>query len=284
MSAQPDPRRHAYRPDLAAAGLRGVVDAGRFVEGTPHRVVAGRAPLRGEPAAEARQASELIHGDGFIVYDRRDGWLWGQSEVDGYVGWIEAAALRAGAPTAATHVVADLRGFLFPAPDLKTPPLDALPLGARCTAVEERAGYARLADGGWVHTAHLRPPEHRVGDPLATAERLLGVPYLWGGGTPWGIDCSGLVQLALRLAGLDCPRDSDMQREELGLLLVRDRVPVDCRRGDLVFFPGHVGIMRDATHLLHATAFTMTVTVEPLDEVAARAGGVLAVRRLPEQA
>ncbi|WP_035694014.1 NlpC/P60 family protein [Azospirillum halopraeferens] len=281
MSDTPDPRRHPVRQDLAAAHLRGRVTVPRFVEGEEHRVTAGTAGMRADPAATARQTSQVLYGEGFTVYDRRHGWAWGQCATDGYVGWVPAAALAPGAPRP-THVVTALAGFRFPEPDLKVPPLDTLPLGAAVCAVGERNGYLELADGGWIYARHLAPAGTVEPDPVATAERLLGVPYLWGGRTPHGIDCSGLAQLALLRAGIPCPRDSDMQRDEVG-----EPVPVEgpYRRADLVFFPGHVGLMLDGERLLHATAFTMTVTVEPLVAVAervdpTRAKGLLGVRRV----
>lgn len=280
MTPSPDPRRTPWRPDLAAAHLQGAVEAARFVTGAPHRVTAGTVTLRGAPDETARQTSELLYGEGFTVYDRQAGWAWGQGARDGYVGWTRDSALTPGAPAAATHVVTVLRSFLFPLPDLKAPVTDTLPLGAEVAVVEESGAYRRLADGGWVFARHLAPIGTTEPDPVAVAERLLGVPYLWGGRTPLGIDCSGLVQLGLHRAGIPCPRDSDMQRAEVGAWLSADGAGVAYRRGDILFFPGHVGFMVDGADLLHATAHTMTVTIEPLADVAARAGGITGVRRL----
>jgi len=279
MTGAPDPRRHPHRADLAAAHLKGIVEADRFVEGVPHRVRSGVAGLRGEPDAKARHTSQLLFGETFNVYDTRDGWSWGQCGTDGYVGWTRTQSLSSEL-FAPTHVVTAVRSFLFPEPDLKTPPRDAIPLGAPVTVLRTVNGYCELAGGGWLYGKHLSTPDALEPDTVATAERLLGVPYLWGGRTPLGIDCSGLAQLALLRAGIPCPRDSDMQRDEVGTLLSADGAGVAYRRGDLVFFPGHVGLMLDGERLLHATAHTMTVTIEPLDDVAARAGGISAVRRL----
>ncbi|WP_448189338.1 C40 family peptidase [Azospirillum sp. sgz301742] len=279
MSGPLDPRRHPHRPDLAAAHLKGRVDAARFVEGVPHRVRTGVVGMRGEPDAKARHTSQLLFGETFAVYDTQDGWSWGQCGTDGYVGWVRGQSLATDVHVP-THVVTAVRSFLFPEPDLKTPPRDSIPLGAQVTVLRTVNGYCELAGGGWLYGKHLSPPDALEPDPVATAERLLGVPYLWGGRTPLGIDCSGLAQLALLRAGIPCPRDSDMQRDEVGTRISEDGAGVAFRRGDLVFFPGHVGLMLDAAQLLHATAYTMTVTVEPVADVAARAGGITAVRRL----
>ncbi len=279
MNGPLDPRRHPHRADLAAAHLKGRVDAARFVEGVPHRVRTGVAGMRGEPDAKARHTSQLLFGETFTVYDTRDGWSWGQCGTDGYVGWVRGQSLAADL-SAPTHVVTAVRSFLFPEPDLKTPPRDAIPLGAPVTVLRTVNGYCELAGGGWLYGRHLSAPDRLEPDPVATAERLLGVPYLWGGRTPLGIDCSGLVQLALLRAGIRCPRDSDMQRDEVGTRISGDGAGVTYRRGDIVFFPGHVGLMLDADRLLHATAYTMTVAVEPLADVAERGGGITGVRRL----
>ena len=275
----PDPRVTPFREDLAAEHLRGVVEAGRFVPGVAHRVRVGRATMRGEPTETARQTSELTFGEAFTVYDRRGGWAWGQNGTDGYVGWAPDSALAEGV-VAATHRVAALRTFLFPEPDLKTHPLDTLSLGARLAVVRSLNGWAELATGGWVFERHVAAEGAPPVDAVETALAFLGTPYLWGGRTSLGIDCSGLVQQALAAAGHAAPRDSDQQRAAVGDLVSRDGRDHAYGRGDIVFFPGHVGLMADATRLVHATAFTLSVCIEPVDEVAARAGGILAVRRL----
>ncbi len=276
-----DPRVHPYRPDLAAAHLKGRVQAARYVEGVPCQVRSGFVSLREGPGFEARQSSELLFGESFTVYEEQDGWAWGQNGTDGYVGWLRLEGLDADI-NAATHRVTDLRAFLYPAPDLKTPFVDILPMGARVAVVGEQGNWRELAGGGWVYHRHLSPLDATPLDPVDTALRFLGTPYLWGGRTSIGIDCSGLIQVALALAGVDSPRDSDQQRASLGTLVSADGTGVDYRRGDLVFWPGHVGIMADATDLVHANAFHMQVTREPLADVVARAGasGINGVRRL----
>jgi cell wall-associated NlpC family hydrolase len=280
MSAALDRRRNPIRDDLAAVRFRGAVDAPRYAEGEVFHVAEGRATMWGTPDTGTAPVSEVRFGEGFTVYEHRGEWAWGQNETDGYVGWIHADVLAEGPASKPTHVVADLRAFRFSGPSLKLPPEDALSLGTQVAVEGEERGYARLSSGGWVYARHLKPLGWTEPDPVATAERLLGTPYLWGGRSPWGCDCSGLTQLALDCAGIAAPRDSDMQRGEVGTMISADGLNVTFRRGDLVFFPGHVGLMRDERTLIHATAFTMTVTLEPVEDVALRAAGISAVRRL----
>ncbi len=288
MTASFDPRITPVRADLAAAHLRGQVSAPRYAEGQAMTIAASRAAMKGRPDPAASRTSELLFGEGFTVYDCADGWAWGQAAHDGYVGYIPADCLApAGMP--ATHMVARLATHIYPAPDLKTPPVMPLYLGSRVRVEGEPVkGFAPVNGGGFVYAAHLRPLDAPPADPLAVAESFLGAPYLWGGRTVAGIDCSGLVQQALLAAGIPCPRDSDQQAASVGRLLSED---VRLARGDIVFFPGHVGIMVDDARLLHANATHMAVTVDPLDaviEIVARglAPGkppVTARRRLPRQ-
>lgn len=277
-----------WRPDLAAESLRGVLPADRYVVGQPQRAGRGTVSMRAVPDATAPATSELLFGEGFAVYDRRDGWAWGQAGGDRYVGWVETASLveAGGAPN---RRVTALRAFVYPGPDLKRPPLDALSLAAPVeTTGEEERGYIRIARGGqpygWVAAAAVSALDALEPDMVATAERFLGVPYLWGGRSSLGIDCSGLVQVAARLAGHALERDTRRQVKTAGRLIGED-ADASCRRGDLVFFPGHVGLMRDEATMVHATAAGHRVRIEPLADVVARAHaesgrGVVAVRRL----
>lgn len=200
------------------------------------RVIDGRAPMHGTPDQATPLVSELVRGDGFTVLERSGDWMRGRNEFDGYEGWTPADALGEGPEETATHVVADLRAFVYPSASMKNPVEDALPLGSRVVVAEIAGDWAQLADGGWVFARHLAPPDRFEPDIVKTAERLLGVPYLWGGRTPWGLDCSGLSQLALARAGVAITRDSGPQSESVGIEIS----PTEIRRGDLVFFAGHV--------------------------------------------
>lgn len=261
-----DPRTTPARPDLAAAHLRGKVEATRFVEGVEQEVVVGLAPMRANPAHDAALVTEALRGEHVTVYDNNEeGWVWGQLRSDNYVGWLPAAALLAPGPQP-THKVAALRTFVFPGPSIKLPPMDALPLGARINVAREQDSFAVTSFGGFVPKQHLVALRAIEPDFVEVAERFVGAPYLWGGKSSLGIDCSGLVQVSLTAAGIPCPRDSDMQERTLG-----ETVSIDgLRPGDLLFWKGHVAIARDDDSVVHANAFHMQVVIEPLADAIAR--------------
>ena len=261
-----DPRINAFRPEVAAKHLQGQVEAARFVEGARHQVIEPIAEMRRAPSHEARLDTQALLGEIVTVYETsEEGWAWGQLETDGYVGWLSANAIAPPGP-AATHKVAVPRTLGFPGPDIKLPPMTALPLGALLTIVRQDERFAVNAFGWHFPLVHLAPIKARQPDFVSVAETLLGAPYLWGGKTSLGLDCSGLVQVALQAAGHACPRDSDMQELVLGKLSSL----ASLRRGDLVFWQGHVAIARDAETLIHANAFHMMVAIEQASEAIAR--------------
>ncbi len=267
------------RPDLAARRLQGRVVADRFVDGMPQRVTAPLLDLTLTPDAGAERATQLLLGEVFTVYESRgDGFAWGQTEADGYVGYVAAAGLGPDRP--AGRRVTAIASHRYAAPSVRAPTTAELPFLADLDVVgEATGGFVALRDGGFVPAAHLAP---LVGDAVDQALRLLGVPYLWGGRSARGLDCSALVQLALAATGLPTPRDSDMQADLLGAALPAE---APARRGDLVFWRGHVGLVADAGLLLHANAHHMAVALEPLAPAAVRiaasgGGPVIARRRL----
>jgi cell wall-associated NlpC family hydrolase len=278
--SSPDPRLTPARPDLAAAHLRGKVAAARFVEGAVQEVIAGLAPLRQAPSHAAPLLTEALRGERVTVYESdQEGWAWGQLASDGYVGFLPASTLLTPGPEP-THKVAALRTFVFPGPSIKLPPMDALPLGARVAVVREDDTFAVTDSGGHLPRRHLVPLGTVEPDFVAVAERFLGVPYLWGGKSSLGLDCSGLVQIALTACGVSCPRDSDMQERALG----KSANLAGLQHGDLIFWKSHVAIARGRNSMIHANAFHMSVTIEPVAEALARIGAtgsqVTSVRRI----
>jgi cell wall-associated NlpC family hydrolase len=257
-----DRRLTPARGDLAATALRGRVEADRFVEGERRRVVHGAAPLRRSPSPLAALDTEALYGESVLVYEARDGWAWVQLERDSYVGYLPADAL--GAPVAPTHRLCAPRSFAYPGASIKLPPVLALSLGARVAITAQSGDFAVSADGLHIYAAHLAPLEAVAPDFVAVAERFLDTPYLWGGRTSQGVDCSGLAQTALGEAGIPAPRDSDLQEATLGAPVAFDDSLAGLQRGDLVFWKGHVGLMRDGATLLHANGYHMRVVSEPL--------------------
>jgi cell wall-associated NlpC family hydrolase len=274
-----DPRLNAYRADLAAAELRGKVDAPRFADGTLHRIVDASAPLREAGHPDAAQVTEALHGERVVVYEiDSEGLAWGQLQRDRYVGWLPANAL--GRPGAApTHRISALRTLGFPGPDIKKPPLAAYPFGAEIVVTRADTKFVTTDGGLCIPAQHVADIAAKAPDYVAVAERFLGTPYLWGGKTSLGIDCSGLVQVSLQAASIPCPRDSDMQAA-----LGKPIEISELRRGDLVFWKGHVAIARDAATIVHANAHHMMVVVEPVatavDRIKAAGGGDPTVKRL----
>lgn len=261
-----DKRVHAFRPDLAASHLRGQVEAERFADGTVYEVVEPLAELRHAPTPDAPLDTQALCGERVTVYEvSEEGWAWGQLDRDGYVGWLPASALAT--PGAMpTHRVIVPRTLCFPGPNIKLPPVAALPLGAVVAVARQDEPFSVTHNGWHIPAGHIAPLSSTYRDYVAVAEMLLGVPYLWGGKSSLGIDCSGLVQVALDAGGIGAPRDSDMQEQELGRPVALEALA----RGDLVFWNGHVAIARDARTLIHANAFQMMVALEPVADAVAR--------------
>jgi len=281
MDSAFDPRLTPARADIAAKHLEGKVTAARFVEGSLYEVAEAQAPLRRAPSPEAPLDSEALQGERITVYETNDeGWAWGQLTSDGYVGWLPANALRRPG-SVPTHKVTALRTHVFPGPSIKLPPVEALALGCRLAVARIEEPFAVTQSGGFIPARHLAPMDAKEPDFVAVAERFVGAPYLWGGKTSLGLDCSALVQVALAACGIASPRDSDMQENALGAPLADRSV---LRRGDLLFWQGHVAIARDQATLVHANAFHMAVAIEPIPDAIARiraAGSeVASLRRL----
>jgi cell wall-associated NlpC family hydrolase len=278
-----DPRLTPARPDLAAKYLEGKIAAARFVSGEEFQVVEALAPLREAPSSEATLLTQALKGERVTIYDRnREGFAWGQLNSDGYVGWLPDRALAKPA-AAPTHKITSLRTFAFPGPSIKLPPVDTLVMGDLITVVREDGAFAVTREGWYLPRQHAGSIDRYESDFVAVAERFAGTPYLWGGKSSFGIDCSGLVQVSLNAAGTGCPRDSDMQQDGLGRVLS----PAESRklqRGDLIFWKGHVAIARDGHTVVHANAHHMLTVIENTNDAIVRikaAGSeIAAIKRL----
>ncbi|MEM6636732.1 MAG: C40 family peptidase [Pseudomonadota bacterium] len=249
---------------VAAQHLRGSVKATRFCAGEAWQVVAPVTDLCRSP--DGPRDRQLLFGAGFTVYEKRDGWFFGQAELDGYVGYARADHFRA--PLPPSHWVAVRATHIYSKPDIKSAEFMSLSFSSALTGTPVAKGFLALEGGGFVPAQHVTGAPSEDADPVDVAERFHGAPYLWGGNSAFGIDCSGLVQLAFGACGIYLPPDSDMQ-ESAG----RPVSIEDLRRGDLVFWPGHVAIVRDGSSLVHANAFHMAVEIEPIDD---------AIRRIPD--
>ncbi len=276
-----DPRLNAFRPDVADERLRGQVESARFTTGEIHQVTAPVADIHGEPRFDASLTSQALFGERVRVFDVHEGWAWGQCQQDGYVGYLPASALS-DQLSEASHRLCVLSSYLYRQPGIKSQPVTPVYLNSRFAVISEDGDFAQLADGRFVWARHISPIGRGDGDPIAVAERFEHVPYLWGGKTQAGLDCSGLVQASYAAAGLSCPRDSDMIQAGLGTpLLINDLAGL--QRGDLVFWQGHVGMMLDSERMIHANGYHMATVVEPLaqaiERISALYGPVTGFRR-----
>ncbi len=262
-----DPREHPSRAGMAASYLQGQVDAPRFVDGALFKVNAGVLPMHGAAVGASGRISELLFGERFMVYDTLGAWVWGQSQADGYVGYLRAEGMvpDQGAPS---HEIAALRTHVYERPDLKSTPVALLHMASRVAVTDEVGGYCRVDAGGWVTSRHLAKIGEVETDIVATARKFMHAPYLWGGRSSLGLDCSSLVQFAFMRSGRSAPRDSDQQERSVG---AKVEAGLDAARpGDLLYLKGHVVVLSAPGVVLHANAHHMAVAEEPLDGFIAR--------------
>ena len=250
-------------------------------------VIVPVADLVSKPSRNSTPECQLLHGDRFRVHAVKRGWAYGvalnalDARRRDYVGWVSMRALVDQTMTA-THRVTALRAPVFSRPDIKSVIRQFLPLGARLASRGVEGDFVQMGGGGFLHARHLAPRgQGCVRDFVDTAESFQALPYVWGGNGPDGMDCSGLVKLSLQSAGIPAPRDADQQEAALGEVVEPDAELMTLRRGDLVFWPGHVGVMQTSGRLLHANAHHMCVATEPLREAVDRIGPIRTLRRLP---
>lgn len=217
--------------------------------------------------------SQLVLGETFNVEAEKDGWCKGTCGHDGYAGYVERHHLAADTPTP-THVVTTARSQTYAAASMKSLALDVLSFGSKIAIEKTEGDYLKIVNGGWIYAKHAAPLPATDKDYVTAAKKFLETPYYWGGRSGFGIDCSGLVQAVLAQAGITAPRDTEQQVQAIG------KQVDDAQVGDIVFFSNHVGIMTDEKNIIHANAYHMKVTIEPLDTVVARGKGISAIRRL----
>lgn len=261
-----DKRMLPSKDGLTDQAFEGLIRARSYVPGQILSCYDAKAPILEEPQFGAEQVDQLLMGERFKVIERKHDFYWGQALRDGYVGYVPARAFR-DHWYLPTHYVSTLRTYVFASPNLKSSILCALSLNAlvNVSAVEGKFSY--INDMGWVFTEHLSGFDQFASDFVSVAENYINAPYQWGGRESIGLDCSGLLQQALYAAGFGCPRDADMQ-SKLGVALdvnVNEAGHVSgLKRGDLVFWKGHVAIMINEDEIIHANAFHMKVAIEPL--------------------
>ena len=289
MAATFDRRLHAYRDDLADMALKGRVNSQRFVAAKPYHVAAAIAPVHPSPSHEADLDTQALGGEAIDVFEIGDAWAWGQLRGDGYVGYLPAAALALGAPVDATHKVSSPHAFAYTEPTARSRPVKSMLFGTTFQVRADLPEFLELSSGGFIGASHAEPVDAIATDYVATMQAFLGTPYLWGGKSALGVDCSGLVQLALLKAGIRCPRDTDMQARDLpgGVDISATSTEATAgalQRGDIVYWPRHVGVMVDDAMLIHANGGRMATTIDPFVEVAARADAdgrpISAIKRL----
>jgi len=286
MSGQPnslpaldslDNRLNAYRPDLADKRLREKIKADNYVSGKVARVSVPVADLKGSPATKANTEHQLLLGEEVLVFETTNGWAWIQAIRDGYVGYLETSDIE-DFKEAATHIVKAPSTFIYPKAELRSPVTAHLSMGSSLTIVGTQTvrgtDYSILSDGTAVIAKHLRKIGNHDQDFVSICEQFAHTPYLWGGSSGFGFDCSGLVQLAMRMCGREVLRDSDMQAATLGEVIEPGKNLENLQRGDLIFWRGHIaiykGTMHNIPHIIHASGHTMSVDIEPLHEAIER--------------
>ncbi len=252
---------------------------------TSYQIIRPAAPMRTKPSHQSGLETEALFGEEVSILEEKGDWVRARLETDGYEAWLEKCTL--GQLPKPTHRINVVRALITSGKDIKTPNLGYLPFGALVAVAGTADGVAEIALGnrdgngdgngnvgggrGYIparHTAPLDAPlDAQFADWVQCAEQFLGVPYRWGGRDSIGMDCSALVQLALMAGGMTAPRNSGDQFRTLGATLPEGAA---LKRGDLIFWRGHVGIMQDAERLLHANAWHGMVASEALSDARTR--------------
>ena len=262
-----DPREYAYKAGLAADYMRGLIRSPKFLVGEVFQVKINVTSLKKSPGQSSEQVSELLFGEEIIIYEILNGWAWGQSQTDGYVGYVSMDHISCKLQEN-THEVTALRAFVYKQPDIKASIITCLSMASQLSITHSRGLFAYIENLGWIFEKSIRTLGGVESDFVSVAQKFTGTPYLWGGRSSFGIDCSGLVQLSLRRVGVLCPRDTDQQASSVGSP-VNDEI-TKLLRGDLIYVNGHVAIMVNPHTILHANAFHMSVELESLEDFLSR--------------
>lgn len=276
-----DPRTHAFRSDLADQALKAFVQAEAYIEASIHQCVVGIAPLLVEPNDNAPRVSEVRYGEFVDLFETRDdGYVWVQNRNDRCVGYIQSKDALNESIGALMNRVTALRTFVYDEPDFKSRARDCLTLGSFVSLDGQDGDFYTLASGGFIFKKHVAPTDEvQTADYVFTAGQLINVPYLHGGRTSLGVDAAGLVQLSLDMAGIDSPRFADQQQDLFGHPLPCHWRDIVWKRGDLVFFNNHVGLMTNGEYIISADTDMMQVVVEPLEDIVCRKGTIAAAGR-----
>ncbi|CAF25694.1 NlpC/P60 family protein [Bartonella quintana] len=265
-----DPRLYAFGNDVADQCLTTEIAAQHFVQGEKKRVHTAVAGLFKENNKKSERQTECLLGEELLIFEQGEIMSWGQSLKDGYVGYIDTTVLCA-STIKQTHIVSVPRTFQYLQADLRGPMEYPLSMGSKVSVVDETevrdTMYSILESGKAIITRHLSPIGRVYEDYVTVAETFISTPYLWGGVSGFGIDCSGLVQLSMMMTGKMVLRDTGMQQKTIGRALTdSDKL----QRGDLIFWEGHVAIMIDHENIIHANGYSMNVMIEPLEEAITR--------------
>ncbi|AEI37360.1 MAG: NlpC/P60 family protein [Zymomonas mobilis subsp. pomaceae] len=278
-----DPRINAFKDGLADIALAGKIFSSHYAKPIIRYCHNKATFLQKEAREDSQSVSQLLPGEAFAIVEIMNGWAWGYSLHDHYVGYLPLQSLILPPPRSPSYIVTALQTPVFSAADIKSQPTFFWSIGCRFSG--EPIDDFIVTEAGYIHKRHAclsEDLEKNFRDPAGIAEKLVGLPYLWGGRGWGGIDCSGLIQVSLMMTGRSVPRDSDMQQAVLGKEIAPE---IPLLRGDCIFFSGHVGMMLDEERIIHANGFWMAVTIENLSDVVARlsklnALPILARRRL----